>query len=106
MKDLNAVNCFAALGHPTRLSVFRALVQAGREGVPVGTLSETLEIPGSTLTHHLQALIRAGLAHQERQGRVLVTRADYDAMSNLINFLTDDCCKGMPASKAKRSVSS
>lgn len=103
MKDINAVDCFSALGHPTRLTVFRALVRAGRDGAPVGALQDVLGIPGSTLTHHLQALVRAGLVEQERQGRVLVTRANYEAMNGLIGFLTDDCCKGMPQPPAKRS---
>lgn len=104
MSDINAADCFAALGHPTRLTVFRALVRAGHDGAPVGTLQDALDIPASTLTHHLQALIRAGLVDQERQGRVLITRANYDAMHGLIDFLTDDCCKGMPQPSAKRSA--
>ncbi len=95
MDELNAVDCFAALGHPTRLTVYRALVQAGDDGAAMGTLQDTLGIPASTLSHHVQALIQAGLVHQERQGRTLITRADYSAMQGLIDFLTDDCCRGL-----------
>ena len=95
MDDLNAVDCFAALGHPTRLTVYRALVQAGDDGAAMGTLQETLGIPASTLSHHVQALVYAGLVHQERRGRTLITRADYVAMRGLIDFLTDDCCRGL-----------
>lgn len=99
MKESDAVERFAALGHDTRLRVYRALVQAGPDGVPVGALQDTLAVPASTLTHHLQALVRAGLASQERVGRVLVTRADYAAMNGLIDFLTDKCCHGLAARK-------
>ena len=102
MDDLNAVDCFAALGHPTRLTVYRALVQAGDEGAAMGGLQDALGIPGSTLSHHVQALIQAGLVHQERQGRTLITRADYTAMRGLIDFLTDDCCQGLHKGAATR----
>lgn len=95
MKEITAANCFAALGHETRLAIFRALVRAGDEGAPVGALQEALGVPGSTLTHHIQTLARAGLVEQQRDGRVLTTRADYEQMRDLMNFLTDDCCKGL-----------
>lgn len=95
MDDLNAVDCFAALGHPTRLTIYRALVKAGEEGAPVGALQDSLDIPASTLSHHIKALMQAGLVTQERQGRVLVSRADYTSMRGLIDFLTDDCCQGL-----------
>lgn len=104
MDELTATECFAALGHPTRLQVYRALVRAGDEGVPVGALQEELGIPGSTLTHHLQALTRAGLAHQERDGRVLTTRADYAVMQSLLDFLTEKCCEGSHTGQAHKEL--
>ena len=59
--DLNtAANALRELGHPTRLSIYRELVRAGHEGLPVGELQKHLEIPASTLSHHLSALITAG----------------------------------------------
>ncbi|EMH2077949.1 ArsR/SmtB family transcription factor, partial [Citrobacter freundii] len=58
--DLNtAANALRELGHPTRLSIYRELVRAGHEGLPVGELQKYLEIPASTLSHHLSALISA-----------------------------------------------
>lgn len=99
MKENIAVDCFAALGHATRLQVYRALVQAGEEGASMGALQDTLDIPASTLSHHVQALVRAGLVRQERIGRTIMTRADYDAMHGLVDFLTDDCCSGLIAKK-------
>lgn len=95
MKEKTAADCFAALGHPTRLGIYRALVRAGDGGAPVGVLQEALGVPGSTLTHHIKTLAAAGLVKQERDGRILTTRADYDQMRGLLDFLTDDCCKGL-----------
>lgn len=95
MKETTAAECFAALGHPTRLGIYRALVRAGDDGAPVGVLQEALGVPGSTLTHHIKALAAAGLVKQERDGRILTTRADFGQMRDLTNFLTDDCCKGL-----------
>ncbi|MCD7032356.1 metalloregulator ArsR/SmtB family transcription factor, partial [Escherichia coli] len=76
--DLNtAANALRELGHPTRLSIYRELVRAGHEGLPVGELQKHLEIPASTLSHHLSALISAGLISQERQSRTLFCRPCY-----------------------------
>lgn len=81
--DLNtAANALRELGHPTRLSIYRELVRAGHEGLPVGELQKHLEIPASTLSHHLSALISAGLISQERQSR---TRSAGPAMRSLSN---------------------
>lgn len=99
MKENTAADCFAALGHPTRLALYRALVRAGAEGAPVGVLQDQLGVPASTLTHHLQTLTRAGLVEQQRDGRVLTTRADYAQMQGLVDFLTDNCCEGLMITK-------
>ncbi len=81
-----------ALGNPTRLAVFLRLVRAGRDGVPVGGVQKALGLPGSTLTHHLQRLIAAGLAFQERHGTVLICKADFEAMEDIIITLNKECC--------------
>ena len=104
MDEITATECFAALGHPTRLQVYRALVRAGDAGVPVGSLQDELGVPGSTLTHHLKTLTSAGLAHQERDGRILITRADYGAMNGLIGFLTEKCCEGLHVGRAREEL--
>ncbi len=85
----------AALGHETRLSVYRLLVRAGREGLNVGEIGAHLDMPASTLAHHLRALVEAGLVEQERKGREIVNRADYDAMQRTVSFLTSECCAGV-----------
>ena len=89
-----AANRLEALGNPTRLKLFRLLVQAGRKGLPVGHLQRELGIPASTLSHHVARLVRAGVVLQQRQGSTLHCHADYDAMNNLVDFLNENCCQG------------
>jgi ArsR family transcriptional regulator len=81
-----------ALGNPTRLKIYRALVRAGDAGMPVGRLQERVGIPASTLSHHLRQLVSNDLVSQERHGTVLICRANYAAMRRLIGFLADECC--------------
>lgn len=87
----------AALGHETRLAVFRLLVRAGREGLIVGEIGAHLDMAPSTLAHHLRALVDAGLVVQERKGREVVNRADFDAVQRTVSFLTSECCAGVRA---------
>ena len=81
-----------ALGNPTRLALYRALVRAGIAGLPVGRVQEKIGVPASTLSHHLRQLVLNDLVTQERQGTVLVCRANYPAMRRLVGFLADECC--------------
>jgi ArsR family transcriptional regulator len=81
-----------SLGNPTRLRIYRMLVRAGVDGLPVGGLQQKLGIPGSTLSHHCKKLIDAGLVTQERNGTTLICRANYKAMTSLIGYLADECC--------------
>ncbi len=82
------------LGHATRLTIYKHLVKAGEQGLPVGTLQKALNIPGSTLNHHLTALVSAGLIKQVRDGRVLHCIAQYEVLDSIMSFLTEECCKG------------
>ena len=85
----------AALGHDARLSIFRLLVQAGDEGLRVGSIGEHLGLAPSTLAHHLSTLVDAGLVLQEKRGREVFNRVDYPAMRRVLNFLTLECCAGV-----------
>lgn len=80
------------LGHPIRLRIFKTLVKAGIHGVAVGTLQDSLNIPGSTLSHHIASLVSADLVKQRREGRVLYCVAQYEALQGVIAFLQDECC--------------
>ena len=99
MEEGQAAQSLAALGSRTRLRVFRTLVRAGGEGMNVGALQGTLDIPGSTLAHHLSALVQAGLVVQERYGREVVSQVDYAAMNRLLAFLTEECCADAASNK-------
>ncbi len=85
----------AALGHDTRLEIFRLLVRAGEDGLIVGEIGEHLEMAASTMAHHLRTLVEAGLVLQERQGRQIVNRVDFAAMNRTLSFLTAECCVGV-----------
>lgn len=85
----------AALGHDARLGIFRLLVRAGEGGLSVGEIGGHLGLAPSTLAHHLRALVEAGLVAQERRGREVVSRVDFEAMRRTLAFLTAECCTGV-----------
>ncbi|WDD97320.1 ArsR/SmtB family transcription factor [Thalassomonas actiniarum] len=97
MKIETTAKIFKELGHPTRLKIFKRLVKAGFEGLPVGSLQEELTIPGSTLSHHISNLASAGLIQQRREGRTLYCVVEYARLLAVISFLQDECCLDMPA---------
>ncbi|MGI9384202.1 MAG: ArsR/SmtB family transcription factor [Methyloligellaceae bacterium] len=102
MQETKAAAGFSALGNATRLAIFRILIQAGAEGCPVGTIQHRLEIPLSTLAHHLSALVRAGLVAQQKSGREVICMADYDRLNGLVDYLKENCCIGVPVSGEAR----
>ena len=87
-----AASQLEALGNSTRLGIYRTLVRAGDNGLPVGKLQLKLDIPSSTLSHHLKKLIEVNLVSQERQATTLICRANYASMNGLIGYLADECC--------------
>lgn len=89
-----AARQLSELGHATRLAIFRRLVRAGRSGTSVGEIQRALEIPASTLSHHLARMVQVGLVHQERDGRTLYCRLDFAAMEALLDYLYSECCAG------------
>lgn len=92
MQNDAAAACMESLGNPVRLAIFRHLVRAGTGGLPVGELQQRLEIPGSTLSHHLHHLVERDLVAQTREGRVLRCTANFLTMTGLVQFLTEECC--------------
>src|SRR5262245_11975218 len=104
MRTDDAAARLEALGNPTRLRIYRALVRAGESGMTVGKLQTKLDIAASTLSHHLKSLVTVGLVTQERQMTTLICRANYQIMQELVGFLVDECCADSacaPASQAK-----
>jgi DNA-binding transcriptional ArsR family regulator len=94
MEETEVVRALAALAHPARLQVFRALVVVGKQGLTPGTMAEALGMPAATLSFHLKELMHADLVTQERAGRNLVYRAAYDRMNAVLGYLTAHCCQG------------
>jgi ArsR family transcriptional regulator, arsenate/arsenite/antimonite-responsive transcriptional repressor len=96
MEAKDAVAAFGALAQETRLEVFRLLVQAGPIGMMAGEIAEALKVPGSTMSHHLATIERAGLATSRRESRSIFYAADYEGTRKLLAFLMEDCCQGRP----------
>ncbi len=94
METLNAAELLAALGHESRLSIFRLLVEAGEAGIYASTIGEQLGMAPATLSFHLAHLSRVGLIRGEKEGRFIRYSTDYATMDELIAFLTFNCCQG------------
>jgi DNA-binding transcriptional ArsR family regulator len=97
-KDLieqRAADALAALGNRTRLRIFKLLVRAGHEGTNIGTIQRVLEIPATTLAHHLGTLAQAGLVDQERRGREVICTANFKAVNDLLAYVKAECCAGL-----------
>ena len=87
-----AASQLEALGNATRLTIYRTLVRAGGNGLPVGKLQLKLDIAASTLSHHIKKLVEVNLVSQERQATTLICRANYASMNGLVGYLADECC--------------
>ncbi|HNX94086.1 MAG TPA: metalloregulator ArsR/SmtB family transcription factor [Holophaga sp.] len=97
---------FKALGNPIRLSILRLIVRGPETGTSAGAIQESVEIPASTLSHHLSCLAETGLVIVERQGSFLNYRANFPILRILTDYLWEDCCSGgsqdeVPEPKAK-----
>lgn len=83
-----------ALGHPVRLAIVRHVVQAGPKGAAVGEIQGRLDVPASTLSHHIDRLARTGLLEARREGTYIFYSAVFPALRALTDYLWEDCCKG------------
>jgi ArsR family transcriptional regulator len=96
MESIVVIKALAALAQLSRLEVFRSLVVAGEAGLTPGALSEQLGLAANTLSFHLKELLHADLITQERVGRNLIYRAQYEHMNSVLAYLTQNCCQGQP----------
>jgi hypothetical protein len=94
MEDKYVINALAALAQTSRLRIFRALVVKGNEGLTPALLAEMMGMPANTLSFHLKELMHADLISQERSGRNLIYRAQYDRMNAVLAYLSENCCQG------------
>jgi DNA-binding transcriptional ArsR family regulator len=92
MEKKGAIAALGALAQETRLDVFRLLVTQGPAGLPAGAIADQLGVLPASLTFHLKELQHAGLITQRRLGRQLIYAAEYGAMTELLSYLTENCC--------------
>ena len=88
------VRALGALAHESRLAIFRALVVAGPEGMAAGDIAQQVGLSPSSLSFHLKDLSHAGLVTGQQEGRFIYYSANFEAMSELVGFLTENCCAG------------
>jgi DNA-binding transcriptional ArsR family regulator len=100
MEKPEAVAALAALAQASRLDVFRLLVEAGPEGMAAGDVAEKLDLAPNTLTFHFDRLRMAGLVTVCRDGRSMIYAAQFEAMNDLLAYLTENCCRGAPVACA------
>ena len=93
----DAVRRLSALAQESRLAVFRRLMRAGPDGLAAGDIARELGITPNTLSAQLNVLANAGLVKSRRDGRFVVYSACFDAMSDLLVHLVEDCCEGNEA---------
>lgn len=93
--EARAAQGLAALGNRHRLRLFKILVRAGPQGLNISDLQRLLDMPASTLAHHLSMLARAELILQKRHGREVMCTANYQVVNGLVAYLKDQCCTGV-----------
>lgn len=94
MDKLDVLSAFSALSQPTRLDVFRLLVQAGTLGISAGDIGQKLDVRQNTMSANLAVLLNAGLIRNEREGRSIRYFVDFEGLRGLLGFLLEDCCGG------------
>ena len=100
METNDAVVALSALAQPSRLEVFRMLVQAGPQGLAAGQIAAQMGIPAPSLSFHLKELTHAGLTDARQDGRYVIYTARFDTMNALLGFLTENCCGGAACTPA------
>lgn len=93
METTNVLVALAALAQETRLAVYRLLVEHAPDGLPAGQVADRLDVAPASLSFHLKELTRAGLIAPRQDGRFVWYSADLDAMSGVVGYLTENCCR-------------
>jgi len=104
MNKSRVIAALGALAQETRLDIFRLLVQKGPEGLPAGELGARLGQPSPTMSFHLNQLRFAGLVSSRRESRSIIYSANFKAMTDLLGYLTENCCGGRPELCAPASI--
>lgn len=94
MDTIEATVALGALAQTTRLEVFKLLVRHEPAGLPAGEVARKLDVPQNTMSSHLSVLSRANLVCSRRESRLIIYRANLDAMNALMAFMLENCCSG------------
>ncbi len=103
-KVLKCADMFSAMGTEARLRIMQLLLSAHPDGLVVGEIQEELDIPNSTLSHHLDKLKAEDLVHVRRESTFLRYTANTDALQELLQFLYAECCTRNKAVKPEHIV--
>ena len=95
---------FSAMGTEARLRIMQLLLSAHPEGLVVGEIQEELDMPNSTLSHHLDKLKNEALVRVQREGTFLRYTANTEALQELLRFLYAECCTRNKAVQAKAII--
>lgn len=95
---------FSAMGTEPRLRIMQLLLSAHPDGLVVGEIQDELNIPASTLSHHLEKLKAEGLVEVRRESTFLRYRANTESLQELLQFLYAECCTRNKALKPKEIV--
>jgi ArsR family transcriptional regulator, arsenate/arsenite/antimonite-responsive transcriptional repressor len=101
---LRFADMFSAMGTEARLRIMQLLLSAHPDGLVVSEIQQELDIPSSTLSHHLDKLKAEGLVRVRRESTFLHYTADTDALRHLLQFLYAECCTRNRALKPKSIV--
>jgi len=96
MDQRTAITVFESLASGVRLDVFRLLVRKGLTGMVAGEIAAAVQLPPTNASFHLKALTQAGLLTVEQEGRYQRYRANIELMTDLIGYMTEECCAGHP----------
>jgi DNA-binding transcriptional ArsR family regulator len=96
MKKSSVITALGALAQETRLDIFRVLVEKGPEGMPAGEIGARLSQTSPVMSFHLNQLRFAGLVTSRREGRSIIYSANFKMMTDLLGYLTENCCGGRP----------
>src|ERR1700689_1619344 len=95
---------FSAMGTESRLRIMQLLLAAHPEGLVVGEIQEELDIPGSTLSHHLDKLKSEDLVNVSRESTFLRYAANIEALQEVLQFLYAECCTRNKALKPESII--
>lgn len=94
MKPAQVVKALGALAQPTRLAIYRLLVEQGPEGLAAGEVAARLKAAPATLSFHFRTLSHAGLVESRQEGRFVYYSANFSVMNSMVDYLTENCCGG------------